>query len=159
MATSLVCGRALTHQLRETGAERAQRRTSDRETHFRHTEVSASQKCLRPLDATGHQVAVRRFSESRLEASGEVAGGHERITGQRRHVERPVVLAVHGVPGLTKPYEIFLGEGWRGHPSSFSRRRISRLASGLCVALGERNEDDTRPMMMRIVRSGSQGWR
>ena len=60
-----VGARRLADELGETRAERAQRRTSDRHADLGDAEVASPQERLRPLDASGHQIAVRRLAVGR----------------------------------------------------------------------------------------------
>src|SRR5262245_51134057 len=69
MAAGPVGARALADELGESGAERTQRRTPDREADLGDREIAAPQQRLRPLDPAGHQVAVRRLAEGGAEAA------------------------------------------------------------------------------------------
>src|SRR5438094_860959 len=96
----------LADQLGEPGAERAERRTADREASIGDRHVPAPQQRLGPFDPARHQVAVRALAEGRLEAPGEVTRRHRRRAGKGRHIERPVKLAIHAVLGLAQPYKV-----------------------------------------------------
>src|SRR6516164_5281921 len=68
--------RRLADELSEAGGEGAEARTADRETDLRHAQVAATQQRLRPLDAPGHEVRVRRLGVGLAEAAAEVSRRH-----------------------------------------------------------------------------------
>ena len=108
-----------THQLGETGAERTQRRTPDRETHLGDAEITTTQQGHRPLDPPRHQVAVRRLSVSLPELTAEMPGRHVHPPGKRLHVQRLRVFPVDPIADLAQPRELtqVLRRGWSaGHP-------------------------------------------
>lgn len=61
--------------------------------------LALAQQEHRPLDPPTLQVAVRGLAESGPEGTAEVRRGHVRDPGQRGHVQRLRVVAIHGVPG------------------------------------------------------------
>src|SRR3954451_18483401 len=105
-------------QLGETRAEGAQRRAADLETDFGDAEVAAAQQRHRALDASRHQVAVRRLTVGEPELAAEVPGGHVHAAGERLDVQRLRVLPVDPVADAAKPCKVaqVLRRGWAaGH--------------------------------------------
>src|SRR3954470_713328 len=100
-------------ELREAGAERAERGAADLEADLRDAEVAAAQQRHRALDATGHEVAVRRLAVREAELAAQVPGRHVRVAGERLDVERSRVLAVDPVADAAQAREVFeaLGAG------------------------------------------------
>ena len=60
----------------------------------------------RPLDATRHQVAVRRLAVGAPELATEVPGRHVHAAGQRLDVQRLGVLPVDPVANAAQPREV-----------------------------------------------------
>jgi hypothetical protein len=65
--------------------------------NVRDAAIALAQQEHRALDAAALQVAVRRLAERRAEGADEVRLGHVGDGGQRAHVERLRVRAVHRV--------------------------------------------------------------
>src|ERR1700680_499880 len=100
-------------QLGEATAERAQRRAPDRETDLGDAEVAATQQRHGALDASRHDIAVRRLAVGELELTAEMPGRHVRAAGQRLNVQRLRVLPVDPVANAAQPGEVtqVLGPG------------------------------------------------
>ena len=94
------------HQLGEPGAEGAQRLAADLEAHLGDAEVAAAQQRHRALDASGHQVAVRRLPVGLAELAAQVT---------RRHVHAAARAST--------------SSGWAYSRSMRSRTRLSRARS------------------------------
>src|SRR5213595_3156 len=86
-----------TDEFGEAGAEGAQRRAADRETDIGDAEAATAQQRHRALDASSHQVAVRRLAVRRPELAAEMPGRHVRVAGEGLDVERLRVLPVDPV--------------------------------------------------------------
>src|ERR1700710_1632703 len=95
-----------TDQLGEACAEGAQRRAADREADLGDAEVAATQQRHRALDASRHQVAVRRLAVGELELAAEVSRRHVRVAGERLDVQRLGVLAVHPIADAAESREV-----------------------------------------------------
>src|SRR5207244_1478121 len=79
---------------------------------------AASKQRHRPLDAPGHQVAVRRLAECEPELAAQVPGRHMRAAGERVDVQRFRVLPVDPVADAAEQREIaqvVIGGGSAGH--------------------------------------------
>src|SRR5690349_5810995 len=111
-----VGGRRLADQGGEAGAERAQRGATHPEAGLGDADVTAAQQRLGPLDPAGHEIAVRGFAVRGPEAAAEVTGRHVRRPGQRGHVERLGVVAVHPVAGPAQQAQL-------GHRAALARAR------------------------------------
>src|SRR5712691_3574765 len=96
----------LADQIGEARAERAQRRTPNREARIGDRHVAAPEERFGPLDPSGHEVAVRALAERSLEAPREVACRHRGRQRKGGHVERPLELPIHAVLRLAQPYEV-----------------------------------------------------
>ncbi len=128
--------RCLTYQLREAGAERAQRRTPDIHAHLRHRQLTPAQQRLRPLDSSRHQVRVGGLPVRSPELPREVRARHQRRAGECRDRQRPRVLAVHQITGATQMRQVV--DLLRRHPASVAAP--ARNAGYL--ALQVRSQDD-----------------
>src|SRR5215211_497923 len=95
-----------TNQFGEASAEGAQRRAADLETDLGDTEVATTKQRHRALDASRHQVAVRRLTEGEPELAAEVPGGHVRVAGERLDVQRLRVLPVDPVADAAQQREV-----------------------------------------------------
>src|SRR5215218_2259976 len=80
---------------REGAAERPEAREPDVQADLRHGALRLAQQRHRPLQPAPLQVPVRRLPKRPLERADEVGLRGQRDPGQRRHVERLVVGAVH----------------------------------------------------------------
>jgi hypothetical protein len=93
-------------QLREASAERAERRTTNGETHLGDAEITPPQQGHRPLDAAGHQIAVRRLAVRQLELTAQVTGRHVRPARECLDVERLRVVAIDAIAHPAQQREI-----------------------------------------------------
>src|SRR5215469_1406097 len=103
---SPIGARALADELGEAGAEGPQRRAADLEADLGDREVPPPQQGHGPLDAPGHQVAVRGLPVGGPKAPREVAGRHAGGASHRLDVERASVLAIHLVSRAPQTYQV-----------------------------------------------------
>ena len=105
-------------QFGESRAERAQRRAPDREADLGDGHVAATQQRHRPLDASSHEIGVRRLAIGEFELAGQVACRHVHAAGERLDVQRLGVLAVHPVAHASQQLEVpqaLILRGCAGH--------------------------------------------
>lgn len=102
-----------TNQLLEPGGEGPEGGATNLEADLGHAPVAHTQQSHRPLDSPGHQVAVWGLTESSLELTAEVSGGHMRFTSERIDVKGERVLTVHTVPRSPQSLEVLQPSG--GH--------------------------------------------
>src|SRR5262249_11775659 len=70
-------------ELGEARAERAEGRAADCEAHLGDTELAATQQRHRALDATRHQIRVRRLAVGEPELAAEMPSRHVRAACKR----------------------------------------------------------------------------
>jgi hypothetical protein len=95
-----------TDQLGEAAAEGAQRRAADREADLGDTEVATTQQRHRALDASRHQIAIRRLAVGAPELAAEVPGRHIHAAGERLDVQWVDVLPVDPVANPAQPRKV-----------------------------------------------------
>ena len=93
-------------QFGEATAEGAKRGATDLETDLGDAQVATTQQRHRALDASRHEVAVRRLSVGEPELAAEVPGRHVRASGERLDVQRLRVLPVDPVSNAAQPHEV-----------------------------------------------------
>ena len=118
-----VLRRRLADDLGEARTERAERRATDCDAGVgdRHR---LTQKSLRPLDPTCHEVGVRSLAIRRPELAREMSGRHERGSRHRRDVEGLRVAAVHEVARPAQVNEV--GNLLRRHACHGTRPTAAR---------------------------------